>query len=228
MAFLYLRERSAGRPVKVKLVPSNTALRRPRFVPLRSPLSRKPLGRFKARLRQGGALSALLFTGMTAFAQPVELPRPPKGFHWERATEIKGAFLTPDGWFFRREKKQDTYAYFVTRENIARGDGFLVGLTVNVMPHIQGKNAVEYARQFIAAFPQGKKLHKSWDASMASLGGNGCLVEDETTTMHTIMVGNPRTNTLYLFIFEAPTNEWPEAWRSGQEIMRLLRIDDEI
>ena len=168
------------------------------------------------------------WAGSLAFAQPAELPQAPKGFHWERATEIKGAFLTPDGWFFRHEKKQKTYAYFVTRENIAQGGEFRVGLTVNVMPRIQDKDAVEYAKQLIAVYPRGKKLLKSWDASMAPFVGGGCLVEDETTVTHTLIVGNPKTNTLYLFIFEAPKAEWSEAWRSGQEIMRLLLIDDEI
>lgn len=194
----------------------------------RSPLKHHSLGRLVVWLRHGSALSVLLFTGIPIFAQPAELPQAPKGFHWERATEIKAAFLTPDNWFFRREKKQNTHAYFVTRKNIAHAGRFRVGLTVNVMPHLEGKNALEYARQFMAEFPRGKKLLKTWDASMDPFVGGGCLVEDETTTMHTLMVGNPKTNTLYLFIFEAPTAEWPEACRSGQQIMRLLLIDDEI
>ena len=205
--------------------PPNPRLQRTR---MRSPLSHQPLGRVAVLLKCVGLLLILLLAGVHAFAQSIDLPQPPKGFHWERATEIKGAFLTPDGWFFKRETKQNTYAYFVTRENIAQTGAFRVGLTVNVMPHLKGKNAVEYAKQFMAAYPHGKKLLKSWDASMASFVGNGCLVEDKETTMHTIMVANPKTNTLYLFIFEAPTTEWPEAWRSGQEIIRLLLIDDEI
>lgn len=186
------------------------------------------LGRLADWLKRESLLSVLLFAAIPTLAQSVELPQAPKGFHWERATEIKGAFLTPDNWFFRREKKQNTYAYFVTRENIAQGGEFLVGLTVNVMPHLQGRDAVAYAKQFIAAYSEGKKLLKSWDANMKGFVGGGCLVEDKTTTMHTLVIGNPKTNTLYFFIFEAPTAEWPEAWRSGQEIMRLLLINDEI
>jgi hypothetical protein len=191
-------------------------------------MKRKPFALLAVWRRHGSALSVILYTAIPTSAQPADLPHAPKGFHWERAAEIKAAFLSSDGWFFRREKKESTYAYFVTRENIAEAGEFRVGLSVNDMPHLQGKHAVEYARQFIAAYPRGKKLLKTWDASMDPFQGGGCLVEDETTTMHTLIVGNPKTNTLYLFIFEAPTSEWPDAWRSGQKMMRLLRIDAEI
>jgi len=63
---------------------------------------------------------------------------------------------------------------------------------------------------------------------MPPFAGRGCLVEDETTRMHTLMVANPKTNTLYLFVFEAPKGQWSEAWPIGEEILRLMLLDDEI
>ena len=163
-----------------------------------------------------------------SLAQPAQLPEPPTGFHWERAPEIKGAFLVPHKWFFKAERKTDTYGYFISRENIDKAGEFLVGLSVNVMPHLKGQDAVAYARDFMAAYPADKTLLDEWDASMPPFVGRGCLVEDETTRMHTLMVANPKTNTLYLFVFEAPKGQWSEAWPIGEEILRLMLLDDEI
>jgi hypothetical protein len=42
------------------------------------------------------------------------------------------------------------------------------------------------------------------------------------------MVANPKTNTLYLIIFESPEAEWDMAWKAGQKIMDTLALDDEI
>lgn len=161
-------------------------------------------------------------------AQPLALPPTPDGYHWERVAEVKASFLVPNNWHFKREKHDTTFAYFATREDIDKAGQFLVGLTVNVMPHLKGRDAAQYAKEFVAEFPKGKKLLKSWDASMGPFVGGGCLVEDETTIMHTLMIANPKTNTLYLFIFEAPKEEWDAAWRTGQEMVRLMLLDDEI
>jgi hypothetical protein len=164
----------------------------------------------------------------SALAQPTELPKSPPGFHWERAEEVKAAFLVPNSWHFKREKHPNTFAYFATREDIVQEGKFVVGLTVNVIPRIQGRDAVAYAKQFVQTFPAGKKLLKSWDASMGPFVGGGCLVEDEVAIMHTLMVANPKTNTLYLFIFEAPKAEWEGAWKTGQQIVQLILLDDEV
>jgi hypothetical protein len=42
------------------------------------------------------------------------------------------------------------------------------------------------------------------------------------------MVANPKTGTLYLFIFEAPQKSSAEAWKKGETIMNLFAIDDEV
>jgi hypothetical protein len=165
---------------------------------------------------------------LTLAAQPVQLPPTPDGYHWERAKEIKAAFLMPDDWYFKHEKQGKTLAYFATRENIDRTGEFLVGLSVNVTPHLKGQSSAEYAKAFIASFPEGKKLLKTWDAGMGPFVGGGCLVEDETAVMHVFMVANPKTNTLYLFTFEAPKAEWESAWRNGEKMVRFLVLDDEI
>src|SRR4051794_8709824 len=132
-----------------------------------------------ARPRRGAARIASLIAllASAALGQEAALPEPPTGFRWERAPDIKGAFLAPQKWFFRSEKQKNTYAYFVSRENIAGGGEFLVGLTVTVMPPLADKDAVSYAREFMAAYPADKKQSQCSDSRIGALVGGGCLVE---------------------------------------------------
>jgi hypothetical protein len=172
--------------------------------------------------------ASLMVATISALGQPTSLPAPPEGFHWERAPEVKAAFLVPDPWHFKREKHESTFAYFATREDIDRVGEFKVGLTVNIMPAVKGRDSVAYVKQFMREFPEGKKLLRSWDASIGPFVGRGCLVEDEVAVMHALMVANPKTNTLYLFIFEAPGAEWDAQWKLGEQMMRLIFLDDDI
>jgi hypothetical protein len=170
----------------------------------------------------------IAFIALTLPMLAIDLPAPPAGFRWEEAKEIKGAFLVPNGWYFKHEQNKGTLAYFATPEDLAKNGRFTVGLTVNVMPHLRGQNAAEYAERFISEFPKDKKLLKSWDASMGPFRGMGCLVDDGVAVMHLLMVANPKTNTLYYFMFEAPRDEWNEAWKLGEQVVKLLYLDDEI
>jgi hypothetical protein len=47
-----------------------------------------------------------------------------------------------------------------------------------------------------------------------------------TFVMHALTIANPKTNTLYLFMFESPSATWDEAWMLGKQIMDTLAIDD--
>ncbi len=49
-----------------------------------------------------------------------------------------------------------------------------------------------------------------------------------TSISQTLTVANPKTNTLYMFIFESPESEWDAAWKTGKQIMDTVAIDDEI
>jgi hypothetical protein len=200
---------------------------------VRSERGAQPLNRKSVRLPKRGHMKAfLLFASLivatSVLGQPVDLPTTPDGFHWERAPEVKAAFLVPDSWHFTREKHEATFAYFATREDINRVGEFKVGLTVNIMPRLKDRDSVAYAKQFIGEFPTGKKLLRTWDASMGPFVGRGCLVNDGVAVMNTLMIANPKTNTLYFFMFEAPTAEWETEWKLGEQMVRLILLDDEI
>jgi hypothetical protein len=49
-----------------------------------------------------------------------------------------------------------------------------------------------------------------------------------TIMMRALTIANPKTNTLYLFIFESPIDNRDEAWKLGKQIIDNLAIDDDV
>jgi hypothetical protein len=171
-------------------------------------------------------LAALFVHAVPATEHPV----PPPAFTWQEIPELKAAFLRPEGWFFKREEDKGTLAYFITKESIANGGEFQTGLTVNVFLR-KKDDAVEAAKYYIDQWAAKKHADK-WSKGVGPFKEFGCLVKDTdssgTTISQMLMVANPRTNTLYLFIFESPESEWNPAWKIGKQIMDALAIDDGI
>jgi len=60
-----------------------------------------------------------------------------------------------------------------------------------------------------------------WVQEAGSFREFGCLVKDTdasgTIVMHALAVANPKTNTLYLFIFESPESDWDAALENWQK-----------
>jgi hypothetical protein len=160
----------------------------------------------------------------------VDLPSPPAGFVWQEVPELKAAFLKPSGWFFKRQEEKGTLAYFMTKEDIDKNAGFQTGLTINVF-RLKKDSAVERGRGLVERMAADKH-GKSWAQDAGPLREFGCFVKDTdsggTTVMHALAVANPKTNTLYLFIFESPESDWDAAWKTGKQIMDMLAIDDQV
>ena len=157
-----------------------------------------------------------------------ELPPPPAGFTWQEVAELKAAFLRPNGWYFKREKNKETTAYFITKENIENNGEFQTGLTINVF-RLKKDNAVEKGKSFIDQLATSKRGEK-WAKDVGPFKEFGCLTRDTdasgTTVVQTLMVANPKTNSLYLFIFESPEASWDSAWKIGKQILDSLAIDE--
>jgi hypothetical protein len=199
-------------------------------------LSNRDSVAFAPDLRAGekavrGLLLLTLLASLFAHAGPAtDLPAPPAGFTWQEIPELKAAFLRPKSWFFKREEGKDTLAYFITKESIENGGEFQTGLTVNVFRH-KKDSAVETAKYYVdqlAAKKHGEKRARD----VGPFKEFGCLTRDTdasgTSVVQTLMVANPKTNTLYLFIFGSPETNWDSAWKIGKQIMDSLVIDDEI
>lgn len=172
-----------------------------------------------------------LFAALTVrTVSAIDLPPAPPGFTWQEIPELKAAFLRPNGWFFKREEQKGTLAYFITKEDIDKVGQFQTGLTVNVF-HLKKDSAVERAKSMIDQMAAAKHGEK-WAKDAGPFKEFGCSYKDTdasgTTVVHSLAVANPKTNTLYLFIFESPESDSQTAWNVGEQIMDKLAFDDEI
>ena len=161
----------------------------------------------------------------------MDLPTAPPGYAWQEIPEIKAAFLKPTGWHFKRESKKGTLAYFITKEDIDKVGRFDTGLTINVIREMKGRSAVEYAKSFVDRLTRDKR-GEQWTRTSAPLVQFGCRYKASdargTAKILTLMVANQKTNTLYLFIFESPESDLDSASQTGEKIMDMLAIDDEV
>lgn len=171
-------------------------------------------------------LATLMSLGLVNPLLAVDLSTPPPGFTWQQVPELKAAFLKPDGWFFQQEEQKGTRAYFITKENIEHGGDFSTGLTVNVFRGLK-EPSVSHGEQLIDQIVSQTNCEK-WGRTVGSFQEFGCNAKDSQSVMRYLTVANPRTNTLYFFIFESPVAEWDDAWRLGKQIMDNLAIDGDI
>ena len=178
----------------------------------------------------------LLLTIVTATAgtTKLELPPAPGGFSWKQLPEIKAAFLVPDGWHFGSEKQGGTLAYFVTPGKFDRQAGFATGLTINVFKRMRDRDAIAYARDFIAQLAAKHELVKQWETAMGEMQGYGCQVKMAAegkypaSRTHYLAIASKTTNTLYILFFEAPEDEWQSAWEKGQKMLEVFVVDNEV
>jgi len=176
-------------------------------------------------------MKRLLLGVMASFAvvQPlwaIDLPSPPAGFTWQQIPELKAAVLKPNGWFFKQEEQNGTLAYFITKENIGQGGDFNTGITVNVFRGLED-SAVQHGQTLIEQIAT--KMHGAkWAQSAGPFQEFGCDAKDSESVMHYLAIANPKTNTLYLFIFERPVPDWENAWKLGKQIMDNLALDDSV
>ncbi len=142
---------------------------------------------------------------------------------------MKAAFLKPDGWFFKQESSKGTLAYFITQEDLVKNGEFATGLTINVF-HLKRDSSVQRGKAMIDQMAAQHHV-KTWSRTAGPFQEFGCEIKDTdasgTIVMHALAVANPKTNTLYLFIFESPVASWDTAWKLGQQIMDTLAIDDD-
>ncbi len=180
-------------------------------------------------------LIALLLAPFSAAA--LEIPPPPDGYSWASCPEIKGAFLMPMGWYFKKEQQGDTLGYFITQENIDETGGFRTGVSVNVIPDIprkKGMPASIYAAGYIrTAIAEREVFKKPWFSTMGPFNGHGVVllnrdIQKGDYITHNLAISNDQTGTLYLITFESPAALWESTWPIAEPIFRRFVINDTI
>jgi hypothetical protein len=177
----------------------------------------------------------VVFNVSTSLAEDLDLPTPKKGYTWAKCSDIKGAFLQPDNWHFKKDKKGDTFGFFITKEEIGTNGQFTTGMSVNVIPNIPKKKAAspyDFACQYREAARQSVKFANEWNKDLGPFKSVGFVFNKDDKkgafTVHTLLIANNKTGTLYLVLFEAPTAEWVETWKIAEPMLQLLYIDDSI
>ncbi|MGE5278597.1 MAG: hypothetical protein ACM3SU_16530 [Acidobacteriota bacterium] len=183
-----------------------------------------------ASVPAGGA--GLLLLALSAALSGEDAPPAPQGFSWKRLEPVKASFLMPDGWHFKQEEQQGTRAFFITLEDIDKSGSFETGLTVNVQK-VQRDKAPGKAAQFIVGMMQGHQVLDQWAKEAGVMKIFGCRVRETEKghpplVIHVLALGNERTNTLYVVMFESPESSWDAAWAKGRVMLETFRLDDEV
>ena len=172
-------------------------------------------------------LSLAFIAAATAFGQE-SLPTPPAGYAWVRLAPTHAAFLKPKGWFLKTEKHGSIDAFFISRENIDKVGEFTVGLTINVLhPH---ENAADHSLRIMGSYMDRGDVLRMRELRQGPMSGYVGLIRvpgrGGRLMLHLITLGNPKTNTTYLILFEAPESEWNAAWKTGETMLKQFMLDD--
>jgi tetratricopeptide (TPR) repeat protein len=159
----------------------------------------------------------------------------PKGYEWGHFVEVRGFFLKPDGWTV---SKQPPRVYVISKEkpDEENEDSYQTGMRIQVLVEVGKKGAKETAVQIAERRIDEKKVRfeiiKEWRQNAGPLEALGLRIhqpaENKKRTIHNIIIANTETGTIHDVSFQAPAEEWDDAWKIAEPMMRFLLIDDEL
>ncbi len=154
-------------------------------------------------------------------------PSAPAGYYWHPVPEMKTSLLVPDGWSVRSAHDERVASYYFARGSLEVPTERRVALSVLAITQSSHEHdASEYAMEFLASVCQGRELVNIFDEQQMSLFiGNGCFARDEGTVLYMLMIANPKTDSLYQFLFSAPDAEWDGAWPVGEKMIGSVVLD---
>jgi len=165
-----------------------------------------------------------------------ELPRLPKGYSWIPILGEKAALVRPEGWYVKEERKGTTQAFFVTREDIAKKGSYRTGLSLNVVRRVAETAGVApsvFARQMLERIASRSDVSRQdgWEEEQGPFVVRAARFlmsgkDHDRIIAHYFLLANDRTGTLFVYVFESPTEEWDAAWRHGAVMMENLVVDD--
>ena len=167
----------------------------------------------------------------------IELPKPPSGYSWHKMDDIMAIFLKPDGWHTNTKNAEDGITHVISKEPASTNKDFETGLTV-----IGSKGVLNTADTSINKFALGvaQGIEKSGDNTLIGIQNktneafSSFIIQFENhpegkkpIRIHQIISGNKKTGSVYMVLFEAPKDEWDEAWKVGEVILKSYVMDDE-
>ncbi|MGJ4789484.1 hypothetical protein EHQ52_15445 [Leptospira koniambonensis] len=163
-----------------------------------------------------------------------ELPAPPDGYQWLSLKEIKGFILKPKNYFFKTEVKDQTTAYFVTKEDIGKIGKFKTGLSVNVVRGLKNKKAIDLVASYYESYKLKQNLLSSDRITMDVFDGirirfvDTNEAENEKVRQEILFLANTKTNTFYIISFEYPEKDASASAKVGPTILNNLSLETEI
>ena len=155
----------------------------------------------------------------------------PAGYTWyEDASDEAGAVvLKPDGWFTKVEEKNGTGALFISKEDIEAAGKFQTGMSLNLVHHVKkttGLSSSKYAISFLTKALEGNEELMSFGTPGKGMMTIGLRVKNDKLgkIIHYYLVADDTRDTLRIFMFESPTQEWDSAWKIGEPMFRNLRL----
>lgn len=149
----------------------------------------------------------------------------PDGFDYYTAENGVGTYLVPNGWYVKEETQKGTDALFITREDIDTQGHFEVGFTVNRVPDFSEHTATAattYAKNFAE---QLVVEHDALYSDTITQEGETLNVvrvrlnDEPSTIVHYITLGRADRDEFYLIFFEAPQDEWEQAFKTGKILL---------
>ena len=141
----------------------------------------------------------------------------------------------PDNWFLNFEQKDNTYAYFITKEDYTKEGFYKTGISINVITNIKKVDSFEYIKLFIKELK--KKVEVIEESDLIEYGSFKQFILlyksfstdlDKNIMIHEVFISNDKTNSLYFIMFEFPVDEWETNWKIAEKILELFGIDDEV
>ena len=178
------------------------------------------------------AIITLFTISLTTYGE--DKPVPPKGFTWKELTEIKGACLIPDNWYFNKLNNEGSQVYTISPEKTKSGKGIDIGLTINVIKKMEEKSkvpAATYALYHLAKYvPKEDFISFSEAKDLGKFQIRHAEVIRKKDDMRVFLrtYANKETDTLFIITFGAPSEKWEEYLPYKKAMFNLIFLDDDI
>jgi len=182
-------------------------------------------------------MSALLIAplALSSEEESVALPDAPDGFTWQPMSEIQGALLQPEGWFFKKGKSKNSILYFITKEKFNKSPNYKTGFSLKMTPKIPETyklQPTEYAQKVRDRSSENLVIEKTWEQKAGSLMLYGFQYlgykNEIPIRAFVIFLANDKTGTIFRIMFESPEKQWKETWPVGEQIINNMILDDEV